>query len=193
MKPEFITKTFSHMPVLQTERLILRRMSVADAEDMFAYAQMPQVSQYLTWSPHADVCFTYNYLRRVEAQYHRGEFYDWAVVDCLDGRMIGTCGFTSFRAASDVGEVGYVLHPAYWGRGYATEAVRTVLAFGFEKLGLHRIEARFLEGNHASRRVMEKVGMQFEGWQREAILIKGTYCTLGICALLRQEYENFFR
>ena len=104
--------------------------------------------------------------------------------------MIGTCGFTSFNCPSDSAEIGYVLSPPYQGKGLATEAVRCVLAFGFEELSLHRIEAHFIEGNQASRRLMERVGMSFEGFARESMRIKGRYRTIGTCAILRHEFTH---
>ena len=107
-----------------------------------------------------------------------------------DGRMIGTCGFTSFNCPADSAEIGYVLNPAFQGKGLATEAVRRVLRFGFEELSLHRIEAHFILGNEASRRLMERVGMTFEGYARESMKIKGRYRTIGTCAILRGEFEE---
>ena len=104
--------------------------------------------------------------------------------------MIGTCGFTSFSCPDDSAEIGYVLHPDYWGQGLAAEAVQAVLTFGFENLLLHRVEARFIEGNVASLRVMQKVGMTFEGYLRESMLIKGTYRTIGYCSILRSEFND---
>jgi ribosomal-protein-alanine N-acetyltransferase len=101
--------------------------------------------------------------------------------------MIGTCGFTSIDAANNSGEVGYVLNPDFHGRGYATEAVKRVIAFGFKNLELHRIEAKFMQGNDASLRVMEKVGMTFEGYHRDAMLVKGKYRTIGISAIISDE------
>jgi ribosomal-protein-alanine N-acetyltransferase len=68
----------------------------------------------------------------------------------------------------------------------AAEAVR----FGFDVLGLHRIEAKFMEGNRSSRHVMEKLGMTFEGYSRDAIFIKGKYRTVGVCALLADDYRK---
>jgi ribosomal-protein-alanine N-acetyltransferase len=103
--------------------------------------------------------------------------------------MIGTCGFTSFNCPADSAEIGYVLNPAFQGRGLATEAVRRVLAFGFEELNLHRIEAHFIEGNDTSLRLMERVGMRFEGYARESMKIKGKYRTIGTCGILRGEFE----
>ena len=190
MKKDKIYNLFSRIPTLETPRLILRGMRVSDAADMFAYAKDPTVTEFLTWYPHANAEETRQYLTYVGQRYRTGDFYDWAVVDQESGHMIGTCGFTSFNCPSDSAEVGYVLNPAYQGRGLATEAVRRVIRFGFEELELHRIEAHFMEGNDASRRLMERVGMTFEGFARESMKIKGKYCTVGTCAVLRGEYEK---
>ena len=188
MKKEKIYRIFSHMPELTTGRLTLRRMLVSDTEDMYAYASRPDVTRYLTWYPHTDHAYTREYLQYLGGRYTVGMFYDWAIVYEPDGKMVGTCGFTSFNCASDSAEVGYVLNPDYWGKGIATEALRRVLAFGFEELKLHRIEAKFICGNQRSRRVMEKVGMRFEGVMREGMLVKGKYVDVGICSILRSEW-----
>ena len=103
--------------------------------------------------------------------------------------MVGTCGFTSFNCTSDSAEVGYVLNPEYWGKGIAQEALCRVLNFGFEKLNLNRIEARYMEGNERSRKVMERVGMTYEGTLRQGMLVKGNYIDVGICSILRSEWE----
>ena len=189
MKKELICRIFSHMPELETERLILRRMRVGDADDMYQYARRTDVTRYLRWSPHPDLLHTQDYLRYIATRYATGSFYDWAMVYKQNNRMIGTCGFTSFDCPNDAAEIGYVINPDYRGMGLVPEAVRAVLKFGFEQLLLHRIEARFIEGNTASLRVMEKVGMRFEGYQRESMLIKGSYRTIGYCSLLCFEYE----
>jgi ribosomal-protein-alanine N-acetyltransferase len=188
MKKDLIYRLFSHIPTLETDRLILRAMRVSDAADMYAYACRPSVTEYLTWDPHQSVDVTREYLVYVGQRYRTGDFYDWSIICKEDGHMIGTCGFTSFNCPADSGEIGYVLSPAYQGRGLATEAVRRVLHFGFEELSLHRIEAHFIQGNEASRRLMERVGMTFEGFARESMRIKGRYRTIGTCAILRREF-----
>lgn len=185
MRRELIYKTFSNIPPLETERLLLRRLQALDAVDMFDYARRGDVTRYLTWSPHPSVAYTREYLEYVETRYDAGEFFDWALEERSSGRMIGTCGFTGFDYRSDCGEVGYVLNPCVWGHGYATEALRAVIAFGFEQLKLHRIEARYVIGNAASRHVMERVGMTYEGTLRGAMLIKHEHCDIGICAVVR--------
>jgi ribosomal-protein-alanine N-acetyltransferase len=149
MKKELICRIFSRMPELQTERLILRKMCVGDAEDMYAYARRSEVTRYLLWSPLPDLFYTRDYLRYLATRYATGSFYDWAVILKKNNRMIGTCGFTTIDCSNDAAEIGYVLNPDYHGLGIAPEAVEAVLAFGFERLLLHRIEARYFEA-HAS-------------------------------------------
>jgi ribosomal-protein-alanine N-acetyltransferase len=189
MTHDDITRIFREPPVLETRRLVLRKMQKRDSHDMYEYASRPDVTRYLTWHPHPDRDYTREYLQYLGKRYATGMFYDWAVIFEPDCKMVGTCGFTSFDCPNDVAEIGYVINPDYRGMGLVPEAVRAVLKFGFEKLLLHRIEARFIEGNTASLRVMEKVGMRFEGYQRESMLIKGSYKTIGYCSLLCSEYE----
>ena len=189
MKKEKIYRVFSHLPELITERLTLRKILVLDTQDMYEYSSRSDVTKYLTWNPHPDKTYTKEYLEYLGNRYAAGMFYDWAIVYEPDCKMVGTCGFTSFNCAADSAEVGYVLNPEYWGKGIAAEALECVLTFGFEELKLHRIEARFMEGNERSRHLMERVGMQFEGFHRDAMLVKGKYVTVGVCAILCDEWH----
>lgn len=190
MKRETVYRIFSHMPELETERLLLRRMRVDDADDMFAYAHRMDVTKYLTWAPHPDRVYTVEYLQYLASRYRVGDFYDWGVTLVESGRLIGTCGFTSFDFAHNSAQVGYVLNPNYWGQGLIPEALHAVMHFGFRELNLHRIEAHYIIGNDRSRRVMEKVGMVYEGTRRGAMRIKGIYRDIGVCAVLRDEFQN---
>jgi ribosomal-protein-alanine N-acetyltransferase len=104
--------------------------------------------------------------------------------------MIGTCGFTRFDYPNDCGEIGYVLNSAYHGQGIATEVVSKIIEFGFCRLELNRIEAKYMVGNEASRRVMEKNDMTFEGIQRQRMLVKGQYRDIGVCALIKSDFEK---
>lgn len=188
MKRESIKKIFSHIPVLETENLILRKIDLDDVTDFYEYAKEPSVTKYLTWSPHPDKAYTYDYIYYLRDRYKSGDFYDWAIVKKDSGKMIGTCGFTRFDYPNNSAEIGYVLNPDYHGLGIATEAAARVIRFGFEILGLNRIECKYIIGNNASRRVMEKNGMTYEGIRREGMMIKGMYRDIGICSILRSEY-----
>lgn len=188
MKRESICKIFSKIPTIETDRLILRKILIDDVEDMHEYSKESSVTQYLTWSPHVDVAYTLEYVNYLQSRYRSGDFFDWGVVLKETGKMIGTCGFTRFDYANNSAEIGYVLNPDYYGQGIATEASGRVIRFGFEMLDLNRIECRYIIGNDASRRVMEKNGMTFEGVRREGMLIKGTYRDIGICSILREDF-----
>lgn len=191
MKREHIYEVFSKIPTFETEHLIIRPMRMFDAFDMYEYARMPETSEFLTWGPHTDIEYTKNYLAFVISKYKAGEFYDWAVtLKGEESKMIGTCGFSRIDFSNDVGEIGYVISPDFRGHGYATEAVRAIMRFGFEKLDFNRIEAKFIIGNDASLAVMQKCGMQYEGIARGAMLIKGRYRDIGTCAILRGEFNE---
>lgn len=190
MKRETLYFTFSNMPTLTTERLVLRKLKASDAADMFEYAKLHEVTKYLTWKPHKDVYYTKQYLEYLGTRYAVGDFYDWAITLEGSGKMIGTVGFTRFDLPNNSAEIGYVLNPTYAGNGIATEAAKKILDFGFNFLKLHRIEARHMEGNDASHRVMEKLGMTEEGTFRESYYVNGSYKTVTVCSILKSDYIN---
>lgn len=188
MNRDELSRIFRNPPHLYTERVCLRKMMRSDSHDMYEYARRDEVTRYLLWDPHPSETYTYKYLSYLQSRYRSGDFYDWAVVMRDTYKMIGTCGFTRFNIESNSAEVGYVLNPDFWGLGIATEVVSEVVKFGFNELNLNRIEARYMEGNDRSRHVMEKVGMTYEGTSRESMHVKGTYVSIGVCAILRSEF-----
>lgn len=188
VKKSVIFNLFSKIPTLTTEHLTLRRMKPADAADMFEYACRSDVTEYLLWEPHKSLDQTRDYLHFLQTRYRTGDFYDWAIVDNHDKKMIGTCGFARLDFDNNLAEIGYVLNPVYWGRGLASEAVCRALEFAFMELNVHRVEARYIVGNDRSRRVMEKCGMSFEGIARSSMYIKGQYRDIGTCAIVSDEY-----
>jgi len=181
-------KLFSKIPELRTERLILRRIRPSDTDDIFAYSRDPEVSKYLLWSPHPDKAYTKSYFSIVDKKYKSSEFYDWGIEYC--GRMIGTCGFTCFDIYNNKGEVGFVLNREFWGAGIATEALERIIEFGFRELRLHRLEARVMVGNSASRAVLEKCGFMKEGVLREAVFAHGEYKDVMVLGLTEREYKK---
>ena len=190
MEKDEILKILKNPPILECDRIILRKMDRSFADDMFEYASNPAVTKYLTWDVHPNRRFSYNYLGYVNSRYRTGEFFDWAITMRDSGKMIGTCGFTRFNFSSYSAEIGFVLNPKYWGYSIAPEASRRVIRFGFDTLELHRIEARYMENNIQSRRVMEKSGMTFEGIYRDMMLVRGQFVSVGVCSILRSEFNR---
>ena len=190
MNQELITYKFKHIPVIVSDRLFLRPMKLSDYNYMYDYAKRPELTKFLLWSPHPSLEYSKSFIKFVQKRYRAGQFYDWAIEEKESGRMIGTCGFASIDVENRKAELGYVINPDFQHRGYAHEAATQILNFGFAELELNRIECRFMQGNEASFKVMKKLGMTFEGYLRDAIYVKGEYRTIGMCSILKEEYEK---
>ena len=180
---------FSSLPVLQTERLILRPLRGKDAADIYAYASDPEVARYVLWEPHRSVAETRSYIRYIRALYRRGLPASWGVVHRETGRVIGTIGFMWFSDVNCSAEVGYSFSRAFWNAGYATEALHAVISSVFSSLPLHRLEAQHDVRNPASGRVMEKCGMRKEGLLRQRVKNKDEFIDTVLWSVLRSDLE----
>ena len=153
---QYYQSVFSSLPVIETARLRLRPLTMRDDRDMFRYASDPEVSRHVLWEAHASPRETRSVLRAAIRQYRAGDPSSFAIERLSDHRMIGTIGFMWINCEHRSAEVGYSLSRDCWNQGYATEALRAVLRFGFNTLRLNRIEAQHELDNPASGRVMEK-------------------------------------
>lgn len=179
---------FARLPVLETERLILRRMRMSDAADVYRYAQDPEVARHVLWEAHASIWESRSYIRYLLYQYKNGDPGSWGIVLKGTKQVIGTIGYMSYSADNSAVEVGYSLSREHWGKGLMTEALNTVIAETFQVLKLHRIEAMHFTDNPASGRVMEKCGMRHEGHLRERICCKGTFRDVEMWAILNRDW-----
>ena len=179
---------FGDLPTLETDRLLLRKLDLGDAEDIFEYARDPEVARYVLWEAHRSIEDSQSFINWVLEQYKKGQVSPWGIVHEADEKLIGTCGFVGWFPECARAEVGYALAKKYWGKGYMSEAVRAVITFGFREMRLNRIEATCDLKNLASARVMEEVGMKFEGVLRGYILLKGASCDQKMYSLLRSEF-----
>jgi ribosomal-protein-alanine N-acetyltransferase len=143
--------------ILATERLCLTEMVPSDAEEAFALNGDPEVVRYTGDGPFASVEAARAFLLSYR-DYRAHGYGRWAMRRREDGAFLGWCGL---KYHPDTGEtdLGYRLHRRYWGQGYATEAGRACLNYGFGKLGLSRIVAHVVRAHLASIRVLEKCGM----------------------------------
>jgi RimJ/RimL family protein N-acetyltransferase len=147
---------------LETERVILRRFTPDDADNLVALDSDPDVMRYLSGgipTPRAEI--ENGILPAFLRYYERGDRYGfWAAIERSSGDFLGWFHFRpDANASPDEPELGYRLHRAAWGRGYGTEVSRALIHKGFTEFGVERIFASTYEDNRASRRVMEKVGM----------------------------------
>lgn len=184
-----VAEIFSQLPVLETKRLILRPLSLDDAQDMYAYARDPLVARYVPWEVHRGIEDSLTYLNTVAEDQLAGRVSSWAVVHKAEQKMVGTAGYVWWQPEHSKAEIGYVLARRLWGQGLTSEAVNTIIDFGFTRMGLNRIEARCVEENIASARVMEKCGLSQEARLRDYIRVKGELNTFRLYSILRREWE----
>lgn len=188
--PRRMRKLLRPLPLLSTERLSLRPVTAEDTADMYAYSRDERTSRYLLWEPHNSPEQTRAHIRSLLRQYRALQFFDWALVEKSSGRMIGTAGFTRFLKKGGAAEIGYVLSPAFHRRGLAPEAVRAVLAFGFETLGINEAFCRIMEGNEPSIKVAARLGFSFLGYEKEPVIKRGVRQRVARFGLSREEYEK---
>ena len=189
-KSKRLKEIFSNIPRFETDRLILRRIEDKDSADMFEYSADVDVTKYLLWRPHLSIGETKKYIAELQKKYNNGVFYDWGMVYKQDGRFVGTCGFTSVDISKNMCEVGYVLSKKYWGMGLMPEALERIMEFAFGYLGFDKIEARFLEGNARSKKVMEKAGMVYEKTQQRGLYVKDGYKTVYTYSITKEAFES---
>ncbi|MGA9109702.1 MAG: GNAT family protein, partial [Smithella sp.] len=181
----------NNFPILRTNRLILRDFKQEDWRDAHEYGSDPVVVKYLPFGPNTEEDTKAFINKAIIKQKARPRLsYDFALVNKSKNKVMGSCGINIIRAENKEGEIGYVLNRNYWNQDYMTEAAQKVLSFGFTQLGLHRIFATCDPANIGSSRVMEKIGMQREGYLRETRLIKGGWRDFLLYSILKKEWQN---
>ena len=162
---------------IETDRLILRRFRSEDAEDMYAnWASDPEVTRFLTWPPHSSVDVTKALLADWIPRYEDGGYFNWAMEYKDTGEVIGNISVVRLIERIDATEMGYCMSRAYWGQELMPEALKAVMDYLFDVVGLNRVAACHDANNPKSGRVMEKAGMKPEG-----ILRAAGKNNLGIC------------
>lgn len=163
---------FKHLPTLETERLILKKISRNYLDDVYEYRSDPAVSKYLLWNPEKNKDVTLCYIEYIEELYQKGKFFDFGIFLKSNGKLIGTVGFTTINLHKNTASVGYVLNSKYWGQGIAKEALDKLIDFGFSSLEFDALYAKFMEENTASKRVLEKCGFTFFAYEKRPLFVK---------------------
>lgn len=185
-----IEQIYGNLPVLETERLRLRRVSMQDANEMYVYASDDEVTKHVTWETHRSVNDSKRFIQFILAQYAKHDIAPWGIELKESGRMVGTVDFVWWKPGHQSAEIGYVLARDCWGQGLMTEAATALLKLGFGQMELVRIQARCITENIGSQRVMEKIGMSYEGTLKKGIKIKGQHWDLKLFSILKEDYES---
>jgi [ribosomal protein S5]-alanine N-acetyltransferase len=177
-------------PTLETERLILRSLDLKDAPLVYDYMQTRDIAYNTLLIPYPyPVGAAEEWINRTLDNMGNGEDFNFALARKTDGLFMGVIGIGSDPEHKRA-EIGYWLGKPHWSQGFMSEALRRVLDFGFDDLDLNRIYAGYFTRNPASRRVMEKAGMTYEGTARQNVLKWGEFVDVGSCSILRSEWES---
>ena len=156
----------TRLPLIETNRLILREISDKDLYDMYEYSQIPYVGMNAGWEPHDSLNHTKEVIRMFRKKPLYGQLGVFSIVLKATGKMIGTCELHNYLQNYRA-ELGYTLSPKYWNQGFATEASKALITWGFKDLHLKRIECNCFKENKASRRVCEKLKFTYEGLKKK--------------------------
>lgn len=175
----------------ERKRIYFREFMEIDWEAVHEYASQEIVCQYQPWGPNTieeSQAFVKEVLEDAEKKPRLR--FTFAVVFKEDGKMIGAGELAVKDTANRAGEIGYIINPAYWGKGIATEVAEALTEFGFTEKQLHRLYATCDPRNIASQKVLGKIGMVQEGRMRDALHLKDGWRDSLLYSLLEHEWKN---
>lgn len=174
---------------LNTGRLYLRPLQLSDAEAMHGIYADPETMRYWSSEPVSQVEDSRKLVQQDLDAAAEGTMTFWAVTERGSDAALGKCALLHYSPANRRAEIGYVLNRGYWGRGLMTEAMRAVIQYAFDEVGLHRLEADTDPANAASLRLLEKLGFRQEGLFRERWRVYGEWQDSVMLGLLKSDWE----
>ena len=191
MESPILPFDFEQVPVLETERLRLRRIVASDLAAWAEIWQSPRVRRYLLEFESApDDSEVWSIIEWADRVFKQRTGIRWAITLKPNDRMIGSCGFHLYEVQNRRLEIGYELHHCCWRQGIMTEALGEVLRFCFDCLMIHRVEADVTVGNAASAALLRKLGFVLEGEWRERVYSCGAFHGMWQFGLLEPEYRQ---
>lgn len=179
------------VPTLETERCVLRPLSLNDTPDIFRLASDPDIARYTTFfgqTLHQTHEETLAYIQRCLKMHYEEYGMNWVIVEKYNDTIIGAITLFGYSSVHKKGEIGYALSPAYWDHGIMTEVSKALIAFTFTQLNLVRLQATVDPENIGSKRVLKKCGMQYEGLLRNYYIVHDACCNRAMYAITRDEF-----
>ena len=175
--------------ILEEDLCLMRPLQIIDIARIRRYASAAEIAEN-TFVPHPYPAEAASeFVETARENWRLDESYVFAIMEKSTGAFVGVMGIHP-KAAHNSAEVDYWIGKPFWGRGLASAALRLIIEFGFERLGLNRIEAGHFPHNPASGRVMQKANMRYEGRRRQAIFHREAYTDLLLYAILREDYQQ---
>lgn len=182
--------THNGTDTITTDRLILRRFEYSYDDSMLrnwiADEKIQSMYSEPVYSTKEEVK---ELLDKYIGSYERPDYYRWAVIEKASGECIGQIAYFLVDSKNHFAEIEYCIGSEFQCRGYATEATKAVIAFGFDRINLHKVQICTKTINKPSRRVIEKCGFTYEGTLRDYFFMNGVYVGRHYFSILREEYE----
>jgi ribosomal-protein-alanine N-acetyltransferase len=190
MNPKDAFGTFKTFPQLESNQLLLRKIKPSDAEDIFLFMSDEGTVKNFLIAPHKTIEETLKQIKTSNKLYEKKKQIQWGVTKKGSSAVIGTIGFHNLNVRDFQTEVGGLLSRPYWRGGIMTEALLTILTFGFEKMAFNRIYGLIHPDNIASISLGEKVGFRKEGLLREGRFFNNQFYDLALYSLLKKDYMS---
>ncbi|MCG6913269.1 GNAT family N-acetyltransferase [bacterium BMS3Abin03] len=189
-KIEINTSVFKIFPKLESKRLYFRRMNLSYAKDIHQIRSNNDVMKFMDVTRTKSVNDAKRLIRNVREDYKNEKGVSWAIIEKNLKSFIGYAGFWRMQPQHCRGEIGYALKPEYWGKGFMTEALKTIIDFGFHKMNLHSIEANVNPKNQKSKKLLKRLGFRKEAYFRENYLFEGKFLDSEIYSLLKKDLSR---
>lgn len=178
---------FDPFPVITTDRFLLRRINKSDVNEIFFLRSDERVMKYIDRPPAKTIDDALKFIQNINDLEKNNEAVTWAIAVRGNSKLIGTICFWNIKKEHYRAEVGYVLHPEYWGKGIMQEVLTAVLQYGFKEMKLHSIEANVNPDNTASIKLLERNKFIREAYFKENYFYDGKFIDSAIYSLLTTE------
>ncbi len=179
---------FSPFPILESERLRFRKLTITDAPEILKLRGNPETMKYIPRPLINDIDGSLAHIKMINDKIDENNDINWAVTEKGNNKCIGIMGFYRTQPEHFRTELGYMITPEHWGKGYVTEAVTVLLDFAFNSLQFHSIEAVIDSRHTASERVLQKVGFVKEAHFKENFYYNNEFTDTVIYSLLKRNF-----
>jgi len=181
-----LTFKFKPFPIIETERLILRKITKKDAEDIFIFRKEAEVMKYIGKPTAKSIKDVKELIVRIEDGIKANSSIAWGITIKNENKVSGTIGYHRMEPEHFRAEIGYMINQPYWNIGIASEAIKPIIDFGFKIMNLHSIEAKLDSANIASKKLLTKFGFVKEAYFKENYFFEGKFQDTEVCSLIRK-------
>ena len=178
---------FDPFPIIETERLVLRRIIIEDAPDYFLLRSNVDAMKHICKPLQTNIEEAKTLIYKINEMVNFNDGIGWGVCLKNENRMIGTVSFHKIEKEHYRAEIGYMLEPSYWKKGIISEAVKAIIDYGFNELNFHSIEAHIDPANIGSEKILQKCNFVKEAYYKENYFYNGQFLDTAVYSLLNQK------